>query len=282
MKNVFTSRRLVVAVLIVIITIGVITVSSKSKNSQSEPSLPSRIISDVTGWMSDIVSVPIGTVHNGFNSLENLMDTYQENQKMASKVDQLAQAKVQLQILKNENKALKNQLGISDTLTDYNVVNAVVISRSPVNWQSQLIINRGSNSGIKKDMPVMGSGGLVGRVSQVNTTNSKVELISDDSQTANRFAIRVSTSGGQTVDGIITAFDQAKNLIEMGEITSNVDVKKGDLVTTSGLGGITPAGLYVGKVAKVSTGDYGLSKTIQITPATDFNNVPVVSVAIPK
>ena len=68
----------------------------------------------------------------------------------------------------------------------------------------------------------------------------------------------------------------------MGQITSDVDVKKGDLVTTSGLGGVTPAGLYVGKVASVGKDNYGLSKKIYIKPATDFNNVPVVSVAIPQ
>lgn len=282
MKNVFSSRRLVVAVLLIIITLGVITVSSRSKDSQESPSIPSQIVSDVTGWMSDLVSAPIGTVHNGFNSLQNLLNTYQTNQKLTSRVDELAQAKVQLQIVKNENKALKAQLKLNDTLTDYDVVNAVVVSRSPVNWQTQLVINQGSSAGIKKGMSVMGSGGLVGRVTQVNTTNAKVELLSDNNQTSDRFAIRVTTTSGDTVDGIITGFNQSKNRIVMGNTTSNTTVKKGNLVTTSGLGGVTPSGLYVGKVSSVVTDDYGLSKKIYIEPATDFNNIPVVSVAIPK
>ncbi|WP_373770664.1 rod shape-determining protein MreC, partial [Weissella soli] len=215
-------------------------------------------------------------------SLQNLLNTYQTNQKLTSRVDELAQAKVQLQIVKNENKALKAQLKLNDTLTDYDVVNAVVVSRSPVNWQTQLVINQGSSAGIKKGMSVMGSGGLVGRVTQVNTTNAKVELLSDNNQTSDRFAIRVTTTSGDTVDGIITGFNQSKNRIVMGDTTSNTTVKKGDLVTTSGLGGVTPSGLYVGKVSSVVTDDYGLSKKIYIEPATDFNNIPVVSVAIPK
>lgn len=128
----------------------------------------------------------------------------------------------------------------------------------------------------------MGSGGLIGRVSEVNTTNAKVELLSDDSQVADRFAIRVANKDGEVVDGIVTSFNQEKNLIVMGQITSDVALEKGDLVTTSGLGGVTPAGLYVGKVQKISQDDYGLSKKIYINPATDFNNIPVVSVAIPQ
>ncbi|MCM0582411.1 rod shape-determining protein MreC [Weissella diestrammenae] len=282
MKKFFSSRRLVVAVIIAILTISVITVSSQAKQSQKEPSIPSRIISDITGWLSDVVSVPIGGVHNGFDSLGNLMNTYSENQKMSARVDELAQAKVQLQVLKAENKALKDQIEINTTLTDYSIVSASVISRSPVNWQSQLIINRGSNAGVQKGMPVMGSGGLIGRIAQVNTTSAKVELLSDNSQLTDRFAIRATNSDGQVVDGIITGFDQSKNEIVMADITSDVKLKKGDLVTTSGLGGVTPAGLYVGKVSSVEANDYGLSKKIYIKPSTDFNNIPVVSVAIPK
>lgn len=282
MKNILTSRRLVVAIIVAIVTIGVIVISSRAQNSQKEPSLPTRVVSDVSGWVSSVVSSPVKAVSGGYEAVSGLLNTYKENQALTEKVDDLAQAKVQLQTLQAENRALKDQLQIENTLTDYKVVNAVVISRSPSNWQSQLIVNKGSNAGIKKGMSVMGSGGLIGRVSEVNTTNAKVELLSDDSQVADRFAIRVANKDGEVVDGIVTSFNQEKNLIVMGQITSDVALEKGDLVTTSGLGGVTPAGLYVGKVQKISQDDYGLSKKIYIKPATDFNNIPVVSVAIPQ
>ena len=229
-----------------------------------------------------MVSSPVKALSSSYAAITDLLNTYNENEKLTTKIDDLAQSKVQLQTLQAENRALKDQLKIDGTLTDYKVVNAVVISRSPSNWQSQLIINKGTNAGLKKGLSVMGSGGLIGRITQVNTTNAKVELLSDDSQVADRFAIRVTNSNSEVIDGIVTSFNQSKNLIVMGQITSDVDVKKGDLVTTSGLGGVTPAGLYVGKVASVGKDNYGLSKKIYIKPATDFNNVPVVSVAIPQ
>lgn len=281
MKNIFTSRRLVIGVIVVIVAIGAITLGARAHNSEKEPSLPVRVISDVSGWTSNIVNAPIRAIKGGFDSIDELMNTYQENDRLTKKVDDLAQTKVQLQVLQQENRALKDQLKISNTLTDYKVVNAVVTSRSPSNWQTQLIIDKGTNAGLKKGLSVMGSGGLIGRITQVNTTNAKVELLSDNSQVSDRFAIRVQNSAGETVDGIITSFNQSKNLIVMGQITSSVSVKKGDLVTTSGLGGVTPSGLYVGKVEKVGSDNYGLSKKIYIKPATDFNNIPVVSVAIP-
>lgn len=282
MKNIFTSRRLVVTVIVAIVTIGVITISSRARSSQKEPALPTRVVSDVSGWVSGVVSSPVKALSSSYAAITDLLNTYNENEKLTTKIDDLAQSKVQLQTLQAENRALKDQLKIDGTLTDYKVVNAVVISRSPSNWQSQLIINKGTNAGLKKGLSVMGSGGLIGRITQVNTTNAKVELLSDDSQVADRFAIRVTNSNSEVIDGIVTSFNQSKNLIVMGQITSDVDVKKGDLVTTSGLGGVTPAGLYVGKVASVGKDNYGLSKKIYIKPATDFNNVPVVSVAIPQ
>ncbi len=282
MKNIFTSRRLVVTVIVAIVTIGVITLSSRARSSQKEPALPTRVVSDVSGWVSGVVSSPVKALSSSYAAITDLLNTYNENEKLTTKIDDLAQSKVQLQTLQAENRALKDQLKIDGTLTDYKVVNAVVISRSPSNWQSQLIINKGTNAGLKKGLSVMGSGGLIGRITQVNTTNAKVELLSDDSQVTDRFAIRVTNSNSEVIDGIVTSFNQSKNLIVMGQITSDVDVKKGDLVTTSGLGGVTPAGLYVGKVASVGKDNYGLSKKIYIKPATDFNNVPVVSVAIPQ
>ncbi|MCS8561872.1 rod shape-determining protein MreC [Weissella cibaria] len=282
MKNIFTSRRLVVTVIVAIVTIGVITLSSRARSSQKEPALPTRVVSDVSGWVSGVVSSPVKALSSSYAAITDLLNTYNENEKLTTKIDDLAQSKVQLQTLQAENRALKDQLKIDGTLTNYKVVNAVVISRSPSNWQSQLIINKGTNAGLKKGLSVMGSGGLIGRITQVNTTNAKVELLSDDSQVADRFAIRVTNSNSEVIDGIVTSFNQSKNLIVMGQITSDVDVKKGDLVTTSGLGGVTPAGLYVGKVASVGKDNYDLSKKIYIKPATDFNNVPVVSVAIPQ
>ncbi|GAK30615.1 rod shape-determining protein MreC [Weissella oryzae SG25] len=282
MKNPFSSRRLVIAVIIAILTIAIITISSNARNSKAEPSLPSRVLSDITGWTAQVVGTPVKALTTSVASVQQLLNTYQENEKLTTRIDELAQAKVQLQTLQAENKALKNQLNLDSTLTDFKVVNAVVISRSPSNWQSQIIINKGTDAGLKRNMSVMGSGGLVGRIVQVNTTNSKVELISDNSQTANRFAIRVATSNGEVVDGIISGFNQTKNEIIMSNITSQTEVKKGDMVTTSGLGGVTPSGLYVGKVDAVTKDEGGVSKQILIKPATDFNNIPVVSVAIPQ
>lgn len=238
-----------------------------------------RFGNDLAGGVSRVIAVPTTAIGRTANSIGNLLDTFEENKALKAKIDAFAQDKVRLQTVQEENKSLKEQLKLKATLTDYKTISAVTISRSPTTWQSQLVINQGSNAGLKKGMPVLAGAGIIGRISEVNTTNSKVALISDTSSDANRFAITIKGDNGD-VNGIVTSFNREKNQLIMGQVTSDNKIKKGDLVETSGLGGVIPAGLYVGKVAKVSTDDYGLSKKIYIEPAADLGNVTTVMVAI--
>mgnify|MGYP000452712558 CR=1 FL=1 len=78
---------------------------------------------------------------------------------------------------------------------------------------------------------------------------------------------------------LLDDFYESNQLI-MGQVTSDNEIKAGDLVETSGLGGVIPSGLYVGKVAKVTKDDYGLSKRIYIEPAADLGNITTVVVAV--
>lgn len=146
--------------------------------------------------------------------------------------------------------------------------------------QDQVIIDKGSAAGIKKNMPVLSGSGLVGRVSEVNRTNSKIELLSNSSESANRFAVQITNKSGSTVNGIVTGFDSNKNRIEMGNITSKTKIEKGDKVMTSGLGGIMPAGLLVGTVTATGTDNYGLASKVTIKPAADISNLSYVTVAV--
>lgn len=111
-------------------------------------------------------------------------------------------------------------------------------------------------------MPVLSGSGLVGRVSEVNRTNSKVELLSNSSESANRFAVSITNKSGEVINGVITGYNNGSNRIEMGNVTSKKKIEKGDKVVTSGLGGVMPAGLYVGTVTTTGTSDYGLSSKI--------------------
>ncbi|KRL54186.1 rod shape-determining protein MreC [Furfurilactobacillus rossiae DSM 15814] len=255
------------------------TLSVTVRNRRNTPPIIQQFGNDVAGFADRVVSVPVGGVGAGVNSISQLLSTYDENQKLKQQVDQMAQDKVRLQTTENENKELRSEAKLNNSLIDYQPITAGVIARTPSAWQNQLVIGKGKTSGIKKNMPVLAGKGLIGRVIEVNQTNSKVELISDDTDTANRFAIQVTNAGGETVNGIVTGYDKDKNLLEMGQITTKVAIKKGDKVTTSGLGGITPKGLFVGTIVSTSSDDYGLANKVYIKPAGNLGTVNVVTVA---
>ncbi|MFR0580239.1 rod shape-determining protein MreC [Limosilactobacillus mucosae] len=279
MQKFFSNRRLVITVVILVACFGLMGGSVAMRNRRSTPPLIQQFGNDIVGFADDIVAYPVNAVQSGVSSVSELMNAYTENRELKQKVSELAQVKVRDQTLAKENKELKAELKLKSSLTDYSTVSAAVMSRTPSSWQQQLVINKGQTSGIKKNMPVLSGGGLIGRVSEVNKTNSKVELLSDTSESSNRFSIVINGSDGKNVNGIITGYNARTNELIMGQVTSTAKIQKGAKVMTNGMGGITPKGLYVGKVSRIGKDDYGLAKKVYIKPATNFNEINIVTVA---
>lgn len=279
MQKFFSNRRLVITVVILVVCFGLMGGSIAMRNRRSTPPLIQQFGNDIAGFADGIVAYPVNAVQGVADSVSGLMNAYTENRELKQKVSELAQVKVRDQTLAKENKQLKAELKLKNSLTDYSTVSAAVMSRTPSSWQQQLVINKGQTSGIKKNMPVLSGGGLIGRVAEVNKTNSKVELLSDTSESSNRFSIVINGTDGKSVNGIITGYNARTNELIMGQVTSTAKLKKGAKVVTNGMGGITPKGLYVGKVSRIGKDDYGLAKKVYIKPATNFNEINIVTVA---
>ena len=279
MQKFFSNRRLVITVVILVVCFGLMGGSIAMRNRRSTPPLIQQFGNDIAGFADGIVAYPVNAVQGVADSVSGLLNAYTENRELKQKVSELAQVKVRDQTLAKENKQLKAELKLKNSLTDYSTVSAAVMSRTPSSWQQQLVINKGQTSGIKKFMPVLSGGGLIGRVAEVNKTNSKVELLSDTSESSNRFSIVINGTDGKSVNGIITGYNARTNELIMGQVTSTAKIKKGAKVVTNGMGGITPKGLYVGKVTRIGKDDYGLAKKVYIKPATNFNEINIVTVA---
>jgi rod shape-determining protein MreC len=278
MQKFFSNRKLIILLIVIIVSMGLMAYSVSMRNRKSATPLVQQFGNDIVGLADRVVAAPASGIKGGVSSIATLMNTYEENAELKRQVDDLAQAKVQNQTLKAENKELKKQLKLNKTLTDYSPISAAVLTRSPSAWQNNVVINRGATSGIKKNMPVMVGSGLVGRVIEVNQTNSKVQLISTDNQSANRFAANVTTKAGKTVNGVISGYDETTGTLTLSQLNTDDTIEKGDTVATSGLGGVTPKGLFVGKVTKVKHDEYDLARSVSVQPAADLNNFSVVTV----
>lgn len=280
MNKFLSNKKLIIVMLTLIIVFGMISASITLRNNRQTPVFIQRFGNDALSVANKIVSVPMSGIRATSQNISALFVAFQENQHLKSQVDQVAQIEAQNQTLKQENRALKKQLKLTATLTDYHTVNAAVINRSPVNWQNIVTINRGSNAGLKKNMPVMAGSGLIGRLIEVNDTSAKVELLSTDNTASNRFAAEISVSGSKNVNGIISGFDASTGELIMTQPTSTSKIKKGQRVVTSGLGGVTPEGLFIGRVATLKKDDFGISSAVYIKPATDMDNFSVVTVIL--
>lgn len=277
MQKFFSNKRLIVLMVALLICVGLVSVSVVVRDKKNTPPFIQQIGNDAVGIVATVTDSPANAINGGLDDIANLMNTYSENERLKSQLDDLAQTKVQNQTLRRENKQLKKELKLNATLTDYDTVTAAVKSRSASDWRNVIILDKGSVSGLKKNMPVMSDKGIIGRIVEVNKTNSKVELISTDNNAANRFAAQL-VAHNKTVNGVISGYKTASGELIMGQMSTDVTVPKGTKVYTSGLGGRTPKGLLIGTVTSVKKDDYGLANTVYLKPAGNLDDVSVVSV----
>lgn len=178
--------------------------------------------------------------------------------------------------LEKEIQELKDVLELNKTLTEYAPVNATILSRNKSYWFNTLTIDKGKSSGIKKDMAVITKQGLIGKISRVSRNSSEVKLITSDDVNF-KVSVAVRTNGRDNY-AVLNGYDKDTGLIKVNGIDKTTNVNKGDIVITSGLGELFPAGIYIGVVEKSESDKYNLSKTLYIRTYQDFNDVHYVTV----
>ena len=186
-----------------------------------------------------------------------------ENARMQAQIVELQQQLVEFEIL----SAL---LEFARANPEYQYIGASVIGRDPSPFLNYIIINRGSDDGLRRGMPVVTQNGLAGRVVQVTASGARVSLITDP---VTRINVRVEPSRSAAVlTGSITGD------ITLEQIPQDADVQPGNLILTSGLGGNYPAKIIVGQVTSVRSRENDLFQSASVQPVTDFSDLSIVLV----
>lgn len=278
MQKFFSNKKLIILMVLIIVTFGLLAVTVNIRDKKSTPPVVQQVGNDVVSVVGGVFAYPTNAIKNATSEFSDLYNTYSENKRLKSRIGELAQNQAKLEVVQDENKKLKQELKLNSTLTDYTTVNASVLSRSPSSWQSYLTINRGQASGIKKNMPVMSGKGLIGRIIEVDKVSSKVELISTDNELNDKFAAEIAGTNNTNITGVVSRYDSSTGDLVMENVNSTKNIKKGQSVITSGLGGLTPRGLYIGKVYGIKKDNYGMTNSVYITPAAELRNFTVVTV----
>ena len=234
-------------------------------------------------YIQNICNIFVMPIQNGFTYLKNKisgndsffadMDTLKaENEELKKKNSELEQSLRELEIIKAENDTLKEYVNLKDKYTDYTTMPADVINRDISNYSSTIVINVGSDDGIKEEMTVIADSGLVGHVISVTNNTAKVQTIVD---TASAVTSTIST----TEDTIVVQGTlEDKSTLRANFIPTDAVVLQGDTVETSGIGGIYPKGIHIGTITEVVNTSNITDRYAIVETAVDFNKLNTVLV----
>lgn len=223
---------------------------------------------------AEVVSAPLTDAWNGWTGNDDMDDLVDENQQLRDELAAIEAEGVRNADAVHQLEELTRSLDLP-WVGDIPKVSAQVTSGPRSNFSHAIEINRGSDQGVAIGMPVVTSGGLVGRVSQVSGGRATVELLSDP---AFRVGVRLTESGA-----LGTARGQGRHepLVVDTSLTPGSAVQPGSSLVTSGVDRSTyPDGIPVGKVRSVRDGAGGLSLDLVVDPLVDVDQLTYVSVLL--
>ena len=204
-----------------------------------------------------------------FTDINNLK---QENEELSKRNSGLEQSLRELESIKSENETLKEYLGLTEKYGEYSTVPAYIINKDISNYSKTVVINVGSDDGIKENMTVIADQGLVGHVISVTSDTAKVRTIVD---TSSSVSCLLSTTDESIVCKGTLEEDSALRAMY---IPDDDGIIQGDSVETSGLGGIYPKGIHVGSIKRVVNTQNATDRYAIVETAVDFEKLDTVLV----
>lgn len=201
----------------------------------------------------------------------DLVDVRKENKQLREGIKTLNSRVLAGQEALLANERLKKLLDLKETMGS-SALAASVTGEDGSPWFKTLVINRGEADGLREGMPVVAADGVVGQTVKVGARSSRVLLLTDH---ASGIAAIVQRSRAR---GVVKGAGVGRCSLEF--TMREDDVKVGDTIITSGIGGIFPKGLPVGEVAMVKKGEYGIFQTIEIRPAVNLVRLEEVLVLV--
>ena len=155
-------------------------------------------------------------------------------------------------------------------------LNATVVNRDVGHWYNTITIDKGSKNGVKKDMAVITSKGLIGKITSISNFSSTVKLLTNE-DINNKISVKIEIDN-KYIYGILTGFDSSTNCFQIEGISENTEIPTNSMVTTTGMGDIFPSGILIGTVKRVSTDNFDLARTVEVEPYVDFDDINYVTI----
>ncbi len=273
-KKHFSKRYLFILAVVLIALILVVLAASLKEERDLNP--VEKVAKDTITIVLKVVSAPFNFIQDRAEEMMEKNDLYEKYKKLKNKEEQVDSVISQNENLQNEIDKLKETLDLNTVLSDKVYLNATVISRNIGYWYDEITIDKGSKNGIEKGMAVVTPKGLIGQITKVSNYSSTVKLLSNENM-SDKISVKIKVEEGY-VYGLISKYDSKTNTYTVEGISENVDILKGANVVTTGMGTNFPSGLMVGKVKRVTTDNFDLSKVVEVEASVDFDDLDYVTV----
>ncbi len=265
-------RQRYLMVTLVIVCVLLVTVYSRESDNGLFHRMQ-RFFMDVISPLQKGVSKVLSPVRNGVGFLVDLGRARGERDRLREEVKNLEERIHELEEIRRENDALRRMIAVKEEYPELEFLVVDVIGTNPDVWEQTIIIDAGYSDGLREYMAVLSEdGSLVGRIILCTSQSSVVQLITDDSS-----AVGAKLQRNAEI-GVLRGEGGGKVHLEL--LNLDADVKTGDVVVTSGMGGTCPAGIPIGVITEIGEKQADLSVGIIIEPRANLTRLDKVMVVV--
>lgn len=271
MRGLFQNKPLLILIIAALL-LGVLAFATSGNRAAT---WVESAVGTVTTPVQSFAAKTSAAITGFFQRVFKTTDADRENEQLRVRLAQYEQIENQLKDEQLENERLRALLKYAEEQQFSSYLTTRVIAKDQGVWFNMFTINAGRRQGVEEDMPVVNAAGLVGRVTEVGATWSKVTAILDTTSAVSVMVERTRDNG--MVRGLLTG--DSNEQLELYYLPAGSDLVPGDVIVTNGLGGIFPKGVVVGTVIEVSrqSADSQAGNAI-LQPAADFKHIEEVMV----
>jgi len=257
-----------IIITIIVLIVLVLLTNIKTGSINGVENAFSKIVMPIQNGLTYLKNKLVG--NNTF--FEDINNIKAENEALRQKNNELEEALRELEIIKAENATLREYNNMSEKYKDYITVPGYIINKDISNLSDTMVINIGSDDGISENMPVITTEGLVGYVLSTTNKTSKIQPIIDP-------AASVSASLSTSRDGVIVkGILGSDKTLKLMYIPTDADIVLEDTIETSGIGGIYPKGILIGKISQIIESKNITDRYAIVETAVDFSKLETVLV----
>jgi len=261
-------RRIILTSSLVLCAAFIISSNAKENNNLF---LFEEVIYAISSPLQKTISFTTTNIDTVLSYYIFLINLKKENTALKKKNNLLKEKIFQLREMAIANTRLRTLLRFREEVK-LPMIPAEVVAYDPSSWFKTILINKGSNNNIAKNMPIVTSDGILGRVMEVSKSTARLLLITDHRSAVDAIVQRTRAKGI-----LVGNVDKTCNL---KYVFRSDDVNLGDYIISSGLGGIFPKGLPLGKVSRIKKDNYGMFQEVKVTPMVSFNKLEELFIVV--